>query len=285
MNANRAFKGTGTMEKKFRYGFDAVMIVLQIIIFAALILFVFPHSEDDKLIRGVKKDGMKYENARAVIWVENGFLDEKTIRELNGLIEKGIRQVEGYTGIRYDRSYYASEKINYYFKKGRFSSRIRSGNMLFRKPDIICSTALTKTAPYLPLTVKLIARKCEADWLKEGLALFLNEKFDGWHVWPLYNIKIDSKAREMFDETSPVKYFALELYKKIGENAAPQLEYGEYEIFIVMSASFVKYLDGHIGNGQLMEIYSSNNPKQAIQEITGKSIEIWKDEWFKAVIE
>lgn len=271
------------MNKNIKLDFDVIVIGIQFLVFVLLILFVFPHTSDDKLMRQIKKHGIKYEFSRSIMWVENDYMDEKAVKEMGALIDKGIKDIEAYTNIPYDRSRYSSEKICYYVKSGRFSSHISEGNILRRKPNLILATSLMKTAPYLVLTAKLIAWNCNTYWLKEGLALYLNEKLNGWPVWPNFGLKADKKALEYFSEGSPVKYFALELYKKIGENALPQLEYGEYELFVVLSASFVGYLDENLGTDQLMAIYKAEDPKQTLFRLSGKNMDKWKDDWLKHI--
>lgn len=264
---------------------DVILIGLQLIIFAALIIFVFPHSSDDKMMKEIKRNGDIYETNRAVVWVEKGYLEPKAAKEFSVLVDKGINDIEKYTGLRIQTGKYASEKVNYYCKGGKFVSHACECGMFFRKNNIVLASVVVRAAPYLKETVKLMTCDNNIFWIREGLALYLNDKLGGWPTWPNFGIGVDEKSREFFQEGSPVKFFALELFKKVGENSAPDFEIGEFEIYCMLSASFVKYLDEQLGTVRLMQIYRARDPKKEIVIVTGKSIDKWKDAWFKRITE
>ncbi|MFH1368641.1 MAG: hypothetical protein ABII64_05910 [Elusimicrobiota bacterium] len=271
------------MVRNVKLNTDVILVGIQLLFFVLLIIFVFPHSKDDRIIGQIRKDGVRFETGRVIVWVEKDYLDKKAIEEFGELADKGIRDIENYLKITFDKEHFSGEKPAYFLKSGKFISRCCECNPLFRKPYIILCGSYLKTAPYLYLTVRLVAWNSNERWLQDGLALYLNDKLGGWPTWPNFGVDLDLKAKNYFEDGNPLKYFALEMYKKIGENTAPQFEIGEYEIFSVLSASFVKYLDDNLGTDQFMSIYESKNPKQTIYQLTRKGMDKWKDEWLSYI--
>jgi hypothetical protein len=269
------------MPKKLDY--NIIFYVVEFLIFATLIIFVFPHSRDDGTLRHIRRTGVKNETERAVIWVEKGYLDQNAIQQLGLLIDKGINDAEAYLGIKFNPKTYGADKIAYVAKSGNFDSHLCSDCILYKNPYIFLSGAYLKTSSYLLETVKLISGPSKALWLNEGLSIYLNDKLGGWPAYPNFGKSVDEKSFEYFQEGNPVKYIALELFKKIGENNKPDFNAGEFELYCVISASFVKYLDKEIGIRPLMYVYMADDPKDALLNVTGKSVEMWKESWFKSV--
>jgi len=267
--------------KKLDY--NIIFFVVEFLIFATLIIFVFPHSRDDRTLRRIRKTGVKFETERSVLWVEKDYLDQASIQQLGQRLDKGIGDIEMYIGVKFNAKTYGADKIAYVIKTGNFSSHICDDCILYKNPFIFLSGVYLKASPYLTESVKIIAGPSKAYWMYIGLAIYLNDKLGGWPAYPNFGKSVDEKARENFQEGNPVKYIALERFKDVGENSKPVFDVGEFELYAMISASFVKYLDQEIGIRQVMYVYMAEDPKSALLSATGKSVEMWKESWFKSI--
>lgn len=266
-----------------RIDYNIFFYVVEFLILTTLILFVFPHSQDDRALRKVRKNGAKLATERAMLFVEKDYLDPEAVRELGSRIDKGINDAENYTGMKLDVKSYGTDKVHFLVKGGGFRSHLCGDCILYRNPYIFLSGALLKSAPYQREIVKLIAKESRAYWLQEGLAVYLNDKLGGWPATPNFGKNVDEKTVEYFEEGNPLRYITLELFKQLGENKEPEFDVGEYDIYATIAASFVKYLDKELGTRSLMVIYTSSDPKHAIFNMTGKDVEAWKDAWFRSI--
>lgn len=266
-----------------RVDYNIFFYVIEFLILTTLILFVFPHSQCDRDLRKVRKTGVKLTTERAVLFIEKDYLEPGAAEELGARVDQGISAAEDYLGVKLDAKSYGAEKVHFLVKGGGFRSHLCDDCILYRNPYIFLSGTLLKSAPYEREIVKLIARESKAYWLQEGLAVYLNDKLGGWPASPNFGKDVDEKTVELFREGNPLRYIALELFKKIGENREPEFDVGEHDIFATMSASFAKYLDRELGTRSLMVIYASSDPKHALYNMSGKDVEAWKDSWFKSI--
>ena len=57
----------------------------------------------------------------------------------------------------------------------------------------------------------------------------------------------------------------------------------ERRAFYILSGSFVKYLYTVIGIENLMRVYKAKDTSKAVAEITGKTLDMLKNEWIQDV--
>ena len=143
-------------------------------------------------------------------------------------------------------------------------------------PVVILSHAKEKKATYVKQIVNLIAWDWHTLWFKEGLAVFLNDRFGGHASFPNFGESIDRLAGDAI--RNEADHGAQEL---LGRNGIP--EFGRKRkmrrMFYILSGSFARYLERSIGIAKFMEICASRNTSSKILELTGRSVAEWKSEW------
>jgi len=232
--------------------------------------------DDDSIIRSLKKNGIKYTTKRAVLWIEKGYLADDEIEKFSSLIDRGIIRVEKYLGVPFDKERYKDDKIHYFIKSGRFASHVYAGynQRKFRKPIVFLSFVKEKRAPHLHETVHIVTWDFRSLWIREGLAIYLNNKLGGYPAFPNFGRDIDDCAKEYLNRN--FKY----VFRLIGKNGIPQFSRAlERRVFYYFCGSFVKFFEGEIGIEKFMQIYNAKNTKKAIVEVTGKKVEEWKKAW------
>jgi hypothetical protein len=220
----------------------------------------------------------KYISDRSILWVESGYLAKEEANLLQDKIDKAIIEIEIFLGIKYDKGAYKKEKIEYFIHSRREASHTITGYepRRYMSPVVFLSYAAERRAPYVHETVHIIAWDWNTLWIKEGLAVFLNDKLGGYPAFPNFGDDIDRLAKSNFGFKPPLDL--------IGQNGIPKFSSGEErKLFYVFSGSFVKYLHTHIGIEKLMEIYKAKDTKKAVAEITAKHIDLWKKDWINSL--
>lgn len=231
-------------------------------------------SKDLALIASIKSNAELFGSDRSILLVEKGYLSQKEAHLLQQRIDKAIHDIEDFTGLSFDKEAYQKQKIEYFVHSKHEVSHTITGNQpgKYLHPVVFLTYATEKKAPYVHETVHIIAWDWNTLWIKEGLAVFLNDKLNGYPAFPNYGNDIDKAAK------SKLRY-KLALWK-IGRNGVPTFsDSDERQVFYILSGSLVKYLYAHIGAEKLMDIYKAKDTKQAVYEITGKNLDIWKKEW------
>lgn len=235
-------------------------------------------SRDLKLIGSIKKDAEKYISDRSILWIEEGYLSKGEAEVLQEKIDKSIREIENFIGIKFDKEAYKSDKIEYFVHSKREASHTITGYRprKYMHPVVFLTYADEMTSPYVHETVHIITWDWNTLWIKEGLAVFLNDKLNGYPAFPNYGNDIDELAKSMLRFESPLRL--------IGRNGIPRFsDRKERRMFYIFSGSFVKYLYTHLGIEKLMDIYKAKETKKAVAEITGKNLDKWKKEWIDSL--
>jgi hypothetical protein len=235
-------------------------------------------SRDLKLIRSIKKDAEKYISDRSILWIEGGYLSKGEAELLQKRIDKSIKEIENFIGIKFDMEAYKRDKIEYFVHSKREASHTITGYRprKYMHPVVFLTYAAEMRAPYVHETVHIIAWDWNTLWIKEGLAVFLNDKLDGYPAFPNFGNDIDEFAKSMLRFESPLKL--------IGQNGIPRFsDRKERRMFYIFSGSFVKYLYTHLEIGKLMDIYKPKDTKKAVAKITGKNLDNWKKEWIDSL--
>ena len=232
-----------------------------------------------ELMKSIRADHDKYVSDRSVLWVEKDYLSESEAGDLKRRIDKGIAKVEKFLGMAFAKDVYHQDRIEFYIHGKRRPSHTIT-TYLPRKylhPIIFLSFAKDRRAPYLHEIVHIVAWDWNALWIKEGLAVVLNDRLDGYSAFPNFGQPIDDMAADAVRGDSPVAQSALEL---VGEEGVPRFKTREIRrLFYILSGSYVGYLERKMGIGKLMEVYGAKDTAAKMLEVTGEPADGWKREW------
>ena len=232
-----------------------------------------------RTIRNIKADHDKYVSERSTLWIEKEYLTREEATHLHGRIDKGIRDVESTLGVKFAADVYGRERIEFFVHSARRPSHTITAYWprRFLHPVIFLTYAKGRRTPYLHEIVHIVAWDWHALWLKEGLAVVLNDRLGGYRAFPNFGRSLDDMAREFDGAGSYPAATAMDL---IGENGVPEFDNRKVRrIFYIFAGSFVAYLERKIGLPVLMKIYSEEDTAAAILRLTGKPVGQWKAEW------
>lgn len=238
---------------------------------------------DIGLIRSIKSDGEKRFSARSALWVEAGYLSADEAGELHQRIDAGIEAVENFLGLPFSREAYGQEKIEFFVHSRRAPSHTITGYSprKYMHPVVFLSFAKGKRTPYLHEIVHIIAWDWNALWLKEGLAVHLNDRLGGYASFPNFGEPVDEFAGRVLRREFPPAMEALDL---VGENGIPRFSDRRVRrMFYILSGSYTGYLLREWGVEKFMRIYSAKDTEAAIQQETGKPAWRWKEAWLGGV--
>jgi len=252
------------------------------------------HAADDAIPKELRKDGIKYETERAIVWAEKGSLTKDEVKEFGQLVTRGIREIEKYTGIKFDKQHYRANKIEYFLsrKAGISHASVEDKPFVYLTPQRVRE----KKAPYLHETTHVLLWKDQALWLQEGFPSYIEtyvEKHYGGYSFNVFNPEnrpIDELASQLLKAEISAKVLPL-----IGMNAVPKEEeektYGfifedrktAAPAFYNLSESFVKYLVERVGMKKMRRILEAEDTRAGIEKTTGRSVDEWKTEWLRAL--
>ena len=258
-------------------------------------------AEDNAITDELRHAGIKYETTRAVVWAEKDSLKPEEIKEFSALVDQGIIDIEKYTRIKFDNNFYKTNKLEYFISS---KVTISHGNRE-HKPFVYISTARVKakSAPYLHETTHIVAfQSMKSLWLQEGFASYVQiliAKRDHYPVYPgdpfnPEHVDIDQLAREILTSEAGKKALPL-----IGLNGTPLTMKDKEQAkiyapvmtdrkvaapaFYNLSVSFVKFLVENVGMKKMRRIFTADDTRIGIQQVTGKSVDEWKTEWLKSL--
>jgi hypothetical protein len=256
------------------------------------------HALDTAITDRLRQTGVKHETERAILWVEKDSLTQKEIEDFGALVNQGIKGIENYTGIKFDKKYYGAEKLEYFISSNSGISRGSTDN----KPYIYLDSVRVKEkkVPYLHETAhKLAYKSMEALWLAEGYATYVQTYVvgqNGGYDFNPHNVEkadIDQLARDVLKTELGKKLLPL-----VGLNGMPaKMNAEEREIFrpifedrrvtakafYTLSTSFVKFLIEKIGLKKLEKTFHPADTQANIRRITGKKVDDWKAEWLNSL--
>jgi len=241
---------------------------------------IFAETNDDGTIKRMRLQGIKHTTERAILWVEKGYLSNREIRDFGSVVDRGIVRAEAYLRRPFDREHHGENRIHYFIRGGRFASHVYGGyhQRRYRRPVVFLSFVKEGKAPYLHETVHILAWDFHALWIREGLAVYLNDKLGGYRAFPNFGRDIDECAKEYITDTWGGT-LAL-----IGKDGIPTFSTPEERrTFYVFSGSFVKFLDGEFGTEKLMSIYRTKKVSKTFRDLTGKDMKNWKQAWLKGL--
>ena len=123
---------------------------------------------NDRAISDELRDkGVKYETKRAIFWVEKDGLSPKELEDFAVLADQGIRDIEKYTKLKFDKKHFKAEKLEFFINSKPGISR----GSVDDTPYIYLSLARVKNKKITYLheeTHKLAYKSSEALWMSEG---------------------------------------------------------------------------------------------------------------------
>ena len=148
-------------------------------------------------------------------------------------------------------------------------------------PVVFLSFAKGRRTPYLHETVHIIAWDWNTLWLKEGLAVHLNDRLGGYAAFPNFGESVDDFAGRVLSREFPPAMKALDL---VGENGIPRFENKAVRrMFYILAGSYAGYLLREWGVEKFMRVYAAKDAEAAILRETGKPAWQWKEAWLGGV--
>lgn len=270
-----------------------ILYSLELLTLVGLALFLRP-TKTYRVVGDMESHGIRFMSARSLLCVEKGYLDPERIGELSREIDKYINNIENLLGKPLNNNRYLDSRIHFIISSQHLISTASNRYYTDRIPRIILSYANAETTPYIHELVHIIA--CDScKWFAEGLAVYVNKRLNGPDAWPNYGRDLDDVAASYFKNDYLLKDNAVKILKLIGSDA--YLVYDEkkllerdpdksldYEMFYLLSGSFVQYLFEHIDKKVFMRIYGSGDWRESFLVETGKPVEVWKQNWLNAIL-
>ncbi len=241
------------------------------------------NCRDIRMIESIKESGRKLTSERSIVWVEADYLSEDVSRRLHRRIDKGIVEVETFLGVAFPSNIYKQKRIEYFVHSRRAPSHTITGYQprKYLHPIVFLSFAKRQRTPYLHETVHIIGWDWNALWLKEGLAVHLNDRLGGFPTFPNLGTPVDELTRDLLREG---QHTALEALDLIGKNGVPRFHNRRVRrTFYIFAGSYVGYLLKNTSVAKIMQIYSADDTSGSISRVTGKSAGAWKKEWIASV--
>ena len=234
-------------------------------------------------MRSIKRGAENLVSARSILWAEKHYLSPDEAGDLHRRIDAGIEAVEKFLALPFSRAAYGQEKIEFFIHSRRAPSHTITGYRPreYMHPVVFLSYAKRKRTPYLHETVHIIAWDWNSLWLKEGLAVHLNDSLGGYAAFPNFGESVDDFAGRVLRREFPPATEALDL---VGENGVPKFENRRVRrMFYILAGSYVGYLLREWGVKKLMRVYAAKDTQAAIQKETGKPTWQWKEAWLGEV--
>lgn len=219
-----------------------------------------------------------YSVAKAVILVQKDFLTDVEMVTLARRIAEGITSLETYLKITLDSIYGDNSRI--YYIVGNFDVSHTFGGYRHnqvRQPIVFLNRVRgVAGAFYLHETAHIFTPDYASLWLREGLADLLNDRLGGYPSFRYQARGVDVETARRLQ--SPALAY-------VGENGIPNINRNTpddarlRDTHYLLAYSFVKYLEERLGFGKIMAIYHEKDTVQAIQDLTGKTVDQWKTEW------
>lgn len=235
-----------------------------------------------RLCRESLSDFVEHAFGRAMLRVEHGFLDAAQTAELGRRIDTAVGEIEEFLGMKYDATHYQEQRIVVHLFETRCISHVKGGYYQAAAPHVFMSLDEPRTdvpkGPYLHELVHIIAWDWRDLWIREGLAVFVNDELGGYPTYPNYGEPIDAAAAHTLSDSDGERAFAiLATVRRVP--GAVLYEHKVRRPFYVQAGSFVKYLWSRLGREKFLQIYRSKDPVEAFAQIEGGSLLDAKVAW------
>lgn len=237
------------------------------------------YKDLDSILDGFALGSYKcvYIGERAVVWVVKTEAPEKYVVE-GEKIDEAIPKIELYLNTLLSNNYDGSEKV--YFFYGSTSVAFTPGSS-YAKPVIFMPLSSNPYSfhNYVHELTHLLTPQ-HSDWVSEGLAVYLNDKWGGEGGFPNYGADIDQLALSYLNRTDILENVGDETYYPSRSELMTSIGQGWY----VLSGSFVKYMIEKIGIESFMQIYYAPDIQAGLEKMTKKTLQEWKTEWLSYLL-
>ncbi|AJI52986.1 hypothetical protein [Francisella philomiragia] len=253
-------------------------------------------ERNDAIIKEIQAGGQEYISEQttqansnkpvSIIWVQKDYLTKQQALDLQQKIDKAIVEIRNTLEIPENERNFT---IHYYVYGAHEASHAITGYHMLDKahPTTFITWYAQGRSPYVHETVHIIAWHWRSVWIKEGLAVYLNQKLGGEPTFPNFGKNLNFLAKKYIENISSNGNLSNILADKyeVGENGlvffkGPKEEkIHKKKFFYILSGSFTEYLFTQLGANKFMQIYNANNTKEAINKVTGKTISQWENSW------
>jgi len=256
-------------------------------------------AKEDISVNHLRQTGIKLVTKRSILWAEKDSLSAQELKDFGSLVDKGVRDIEKYTGIKLTK-HFRQQQVECFLSADAGLSHTSAYDdrpYVFIRPMMV----KRKTAPYLHEIAHIIARKTietKAMWLYEGFADHVATNTTnryGGYVSDLFNPQkkpLDQLARDRLKEDISKRILPL-----IGVNGPIKDEEWKPYVFIFedrkvaapafynLSESFITYFVERIGMKKMRMIFETSDLVANVKKVTGRSMDEWKAEWLKSLTE
>jgi len=253
---------------------------------------------DNSITAELRKNGAKYETKRAIFWVERDGLTRAELEDFGKLVDRGMRDIAKYTGLKFDKKHFQAEKLEFFINsKPGISRGSVEGKPFIYLPLI---RVKEKRAPYLHEAMHKLAYKSnQAFWMVEGFSTYiqthLGTRSGGYNanIFNPKNADIHQLAGGHLKTDMGKKLLPL-----IGLNGAalrsnPE-DFAKYRpvfedrvvaapAFYNMAESFVTFLVNKMGVKKVIRVFDSADMEANIFKLTGRKMIDWKADWMKSL--
>jgi hypothetical protein len=238
------------------------------------------------LCRETMTDFVDHTLERAVLRVEHGFLDTSQTVELGRRIESAIRDVETFINVEFDVEHYKEARIVVHLFESRCISHVKGGYFQVATPHIYMSLdeprSETPKGPYLHEIVHIIAWEWHDLWIREGLAVFLNDELGGYPTYPNYGTELNTATAHSLSDANGRR--ALTLVATAKRVPGPVMyEYNVRQPFYIQSGAFAKHLWKTMGRENFLQVYRSKDLVSVYQQLEGHSLLEEKARWLDSL--
>ena len=236
---------------------------------------------DRSVALDLQQMGVHRETELADLYFETGPLSEEQISVFAALVEKGIRDIASFQAVSLPQE----RKIRYYISS-QFPISHSRGNSVY----LPLARVANQSAPYLHETVHVMVpcQHCPL-WFNEGLAFFV-QCYIAEHMGGYDGIVFARNGNRGVDRDA-LRWLANQrgqaVLPYLGQTEEPPA-IGEDRAnvaapYYVMAQSLVKYIVENTAKDKLRLVMEDGDFDAALERITGKSAEQWKQSWLSRI--
>lgn len=133
---------------------------------------------------------------------------------------------------------------------------------------------------YIEAVAMAVTKDQRALWLKVGHGLFLKDYFGENFKFANYVDNLDKMSSRI---VTNLPSFSGRMSRFIGMNIPEINTDEEWQVYYILSGSFVKYLYNKLGKDDFYKMYESSNPAEFIKITTGSELNDLKENWLLLV--
>jgi hypothetical protein len=254
----------------------------------ALAIFLMPEAGssqgwrlDRQVALELQQSGAQQETEYAVLYFETGSLSQDQMSTFAGLVEKGLEDIASFLSVPLPKD----RKVRY-FISSQFSTSHSRGRSIY----LPLSRVGNQSAPYLHETVHSIVpcQSCPM-WFSEGFASFV-QSYVSEHMGGYDGIIFARKGNRGIDRDA-LRWLASErgqaVLPFIGKREEPpQINEDRTNVaapFYVIAQSLVKYIVESADIKTLRLVMDDADFENALERLTGKTPEQWKQTWLNRI--